>query len=358
MASDNLEDYGFDEWFRKNIKVDMPVGTTLARVVAVHKDSYSISDGAQEIRAELVGKLAFGAETPLDFPAVGDWVFASLYDEDTFGIIHKILPRKTILKRKTSGRRTDYQLIASNIDTAFIIQSLDANFNLNRLERYLVMVYDGQITPVVLLSKKDLRHEDEIKIRIEKIKEIMPDVTVEAFSNQDPVDVDAIKDLFKPKFTYCLLGSSGVGKTTLLNNLMGEKKLKTNSVREKDSKGKHTTTRRQLIYLPNGALVIDTPGMRELGNFDIQTGIAETFYDILKLAEQCKFKDCAHVQEKGCAVLGALEGGQLPIKRYENFIKMNKEAKYNEMSYLEKKNRDKKFGKMVKSVMKSKKDRR
>ena len=149
-----------------------------------------------------------------------------------------------------------------------------------------------------------------------------------------------------------------MGKTTLLNNLLGEELLKTDTVREKDSKGKHTTTRRELISLPNGAMVIDTPGIRELGNFDIQAGIAETFNDISMLSEQCKFKDCSHVHEKGCAVLAALEAGQLPAHRYENFIKMNKEAAFNEMSYLEKKNKDKKFGKMVKSVMKEKKHRR
>ena len=354
----DLENYGFDEWFQKNIKGDMPAGTELARVTAVHKDSYTISNGAVDVHAELVGRLAFNAEGPLDFPAVGDWVFASLYDENTLGIIHKILPRKTLLKRKTSGRRTDYQLIAANIDTAFIVQSLDANFNVNRLERYLIMVYEGNITPVVLLSKKDLMTADEVDICMAKISETMPELTIVPFSNQNAVDVAAVKDLFSPKNTYCLLGSSGVGKTTLLNNLMGENRLKTATVREKDSKGKHTTTSRQLIYLPNKAMVIDTPGMRELGNFDVRTGMAETFHDITALAEKCKFKDCSHVHEKGCAVLAALETGELPAKRYDNFIKMNKEAKFNEMSYLEKKNRDKQFGKMVKSVMKEKKDRR
>jgi ribosome biogenesis GTPase len=249
-------------------------------------------------------------------------------------------------------------LIAANIDVAFIVQSLDENFNLRRLERYLVMINQSHIRPIVLLSKSDLLNSEEVVSRIGEIHKIMPRLHIQPFSNENKSGLKNVKDLLNSELTYCLLGSSGVGKTTLLNNLIGESIFETKTVRKKDGKGRHATTYRQLIKLDCGAMVVDTPGMRELGNFSVETGLNETFAEIKELSEKCQFNDCTHINEKGCAILIAVKDGQLSEKRYQNYLKMNRESIYNEMSYLEKRQKDKQFGKFCKTVMKHKINRR
>ena len=306
----------------------------------------------------MVGKIIFSASSPTDYPAVGDWVLVNFYDEDTFAIIHKVVSRKSLLKRKTPGKKVDFQLIAANIDVAFIVQSLNENFNLRRLERYLVMVNESNIQPIVLLSKSDLLDNENITDIIDGIHEIMPRLQVVPFSNENESGLDSVREIMQPGLTYCLLGSSGVGKTTLINNLIGESKYKTKTVSKKESKGRHATTHRQLIKLDFGAMIVDTPGMRELGNFSVDTGLDETFSEITTLSEKCHFNDCTHVNEKGCAILSAVEDGKISEKRYRNYIKMSKESTYNEMSYLEKRKKDKQFGKHCKTVMKHKKSQR
>lgn len=346
---------GFDRWFQDQADPDKIQLHQIARVTSVHKDSYQLSKGANEVFAEASGKLLYSVESPLDFPAVGDWVYADFFDDDTHAIIHEVLPRKNVLKRKSAGKNIEFQLIASNIDIAFIVQSLDHNFNLRRLERYLVMVNESSIKPVILLSKCDLATEQEIKTKIDSITEMMPDLTVVAFSNETGMHLDDIKQLFNHGMTCCLLGSSGVGKSTLLNSVNGREILETGSVREKDSKGRHTTTHRQLVRLANGAMLIDTPGMRELGTMSADAGIDDTFSEIVELSQHCKFADCTHTNQKGCAILAAIEDGSLPEERFRNFLSMKKESDFNDMSYLEKRQKDKQFGKHIKSVMKHKK---
>lgn len=340
-------------------KTDPAAGTdqNTARVISVNKDSFQIRKGEHDIFAELTGKMMFNAESPADLPTVGDWVSAQFYDNGTLAIIHEILPRKSLLKRKTAGKKNEYQLIAANIDTAFIVQSFGPDYNLRRLERYLVIVNDGDIQPVVLLSKSDLLPEKERALKIEAIRNLMPDIEIIEFSSISQQGIDTIKEMLIPEKTYCLLGSSGVGKTTLLNHLVDGETFETKAVREKDGKGRHTTTRRQLIRLKNSAMIIDTPGMRELGNIGLSAGIDETFKEIADLSGQCLFNDCTHTREKGCAILAALEEGTIKEERYQNFIKMNKESAYNEMSYLEKRRKDKDFGKMCRTVMKNKKNK-
>ena len=358
QISNHIEALGFDKWFQDHVDPSAMKNFDLASGIAVQKDSYLVNNGENDVFAELTGKMLFSAASPIDFPAVGDWVLATFYDEGNFSIIHNILPRKSVLKRKTPGKKIDFQLIAANIDVAFIVQSLDTNFNLRRLERYLVMVTDRNIEPIVLLSKSDLLSAKDIENRVTEIHKIMPFLQVRPFSNQNEAGFKSVKGLLAPKKTYCLLGSSGVGKTTLINNLVGDAIFTTKTVRKKDAKGRHATTYRQLIKLKCNAMLIDTPGMRELGNFSVEKGIDETFAEIVALSEQCRFNDCTHLNEKGCAVLRAVEDGQIPANRYQNYIKMKKESIYNEMSYLEKRQKDKQFGKMCKTIMKHKKNQR
>jgi len=353
-----IKKLGFDKWFLNRIDPTKLMDQKIARVITVNKDSYAINNGEGDVPAELTGKLMFSADSALDYPATGDWVIARYYDNDTFAIISEIVSRKSVLKRKTSGKKIEFQLIATNIDIGLIVQSLDSNYNLRRLERYLVMVNESNIQPVVLLSKSDLLPDSEINDKVAEINAQIQGIRVIPFSNTDTASLIFVKELLVPWKTYCLLGSSGVGKTTLINNLLDKVRYKTHSVREKDGKGRHITTRRQLINLNNEAMIIDTPGMRELGNFDVSIGIHNTFDEIVTLSKQCRYNDCSHTQEEGCSILAALKDGIISQERYQNFVKLNKESAYYEMSYLEKKRKDKKFGKLIKDVMKNKKNRR
>lgn len=329
----------------------------LARVISVNRESFIINDGTKEYFAKVTGNLMFSAETSLDFPTVGDFVYFQNFDVDSTAIIHKVLERKTLLTRKSPGKKIEFQLIAANVDFAIIIQSLDNDFNTNRLERYLIMVNEFNIKPVILLSKSDLLNSNEVEKISDKVKNDNPEILTYAFSSFND-DIENLRQIFQPKKTYCIIGSSGVGKTTFINKLLGEDKFQTNEVRKSDSKGKHTTTSRQLVMLENGAMIIDTPGMRELGNISANDGIEKTFDEITSLMEQCQFSDCTHTVEKGCAILEAVKNNQISEKRYGNFMKLRKESQYYERSYVEKRKRDKEFGKMIKSVLKEHKTRK
>ena len=351
---EKLESLGYSPWFKKRVDAEKIATHDVARVVSVHKDSYVITKGFGEIFAELSGHLSYTANSVSDLPTTGDWVYADFYDDNTHAIIHGVISRKTLLKRKTSGKLVDFQLIAAEFDVAFLSQSINYNFNLRRLERYLVMVYEGGITPVVLLSKCDLIPPNEVNKIKESVLSVAPQATVTAFSNLNGENIEVIKSSLLPGHTYCLLGSSGVGKTTLLNSILGSEHFATQSVSNKESKGRHTTTSRELIQLCNGAMLIDTPGMRELGNMSVDTGIDETFSEILELSQNCKFNNCSHINEKGCALLAAVNEGELSEQRYKNYFKMKNESAFNEMSYSEKRKKDKDFGRLIKSAVKSK----
>ena len=350
----DLESIGYSEWFKSRVDNEKSVAHDVARVVSVHKDSYTVTKGGEDIFAELSGNLLYCSDTASELPTTGDWVYADFYDDDTHAIIYGVFPRKTLLKRKAAGKLVDFQLIAANIDAAFIIQSLNENFNLRRLERYLVMVNESGIEPIILLSKCDLLPKEEVDEIKEKVLGIAPQTTVMEFSNLRRENIDSVSGSLKSGFTYCLLGSSGVGKTTLLNSIIGNDKYETQSVSKVQSKGRHTTTSRQLVRLECGAMIIDTPGMRELGGMSVDDGLDETFSEILELSQSCKFSNCSHTNEKGCAILAAIKAGELSGQRYQNYLKMKKESEFNQMTYLEKRKKDKKFGKLIKSTIKNK----
>ena len=349
----DLKSIGYSDWFTSRADDEKIAAHGVARVVSVHKDSYTVTNGGEEVFAELSGNLLYCTGSARDLPTTGDWVYADYFDDDTHAIIYGVFPRKTLLKRKTAGKLVDFQLIAANIDVAFLIQSLNENFNLRRLERYLVMVHESGIKPIILLSKCDLVAEEEINDIKDKILDIAPKTTVMEFSNIDRENIDSIIGLLRSGSSYCLLGSSGVGKTTLLNSIIGDEQYETQPVSKIQSKGRHTTTSRQLVRLDNGAMIIDTPGMRELGSMSVDDGLDETFSEILELSQGCKYASCSHTNEKGCTIMAAINAGDLSEQRYQNYLKMKKESEFNQMSYLEKRKKDKSFGKLIKSTMKN-----
>ena len=341
-----LESLGYDEGVRDNIVEYCKDGFYPARVIEVNKNSYMVSDGSHEMMAELSGRFMFGAESAADFPTVGDWVAIQALDDFTLGIVHAVFPRKTLLKRKEPGKRIDFQLIAANIDFGLVMQSAD-RLNLNLLDRYFVMLNECGIQPLAVISKIDLLSSAEA----EAIKDNLSNASNRYMfvSNKADRGVEELSNSLKPGKTYCLLGQSGVGKTSLLNRLLRTETLKVNDVREKDGKGRHTTVRRQLVCLDSGSIFIDTPGMRELGNFEIEHGLDRTFEGFSSYASACRFRDCTHTHEKGCAIIEAVEQGTIDRERYQNYLKLKKESAFYEMSYLEKRKKDKSFGKMVKN---------
>ncbi len=352
-----LKTLGFDQWFQERQAEAQRPDCDVARVTAVHRDSYLVRNEQGEVPAELAGSYAYSADSTIDLPAVGDWVFVQYHNADTFAVIRGLLPRKSFLRRKTPGKQVDYQLIAVNVDYALIVQACDFDFNVRRLERYLVMVNEGSIEPVLLLTKSDLVSLEKLEQRTSEIRQANIKCKVLPLSNVTGAGLDQVRQLLEPGKTYCLIGSSGVGKTTLLNHIIGRDVFETHAVRVRDGKGRHTTARRQLIVLEQGAMLIDTPGMRELGNIGVSAGIEESFADIWSLSTKCRFADCTHTQEAGCALLNAMGNETLSEDRYHSYLKLMKESEYNELSYVDRRRKDKKFGRFIKTAMKQLKKR-
>ena len=353
-----LADLGFDGWFQKESNSLRRPDCVVARVTRVDRDRYLVRNEKDEVQAEPTGKLLFSADSSQDLPCVGDWVFVQYHNDGTLAIIHDLLPRRTFLRRKSAGTKVEYQMIASNVDVAFIMQSCDFNFNLRRMERYLVMVNEGHVEPVILLSKSDLVSAEELEQRISDIRKARIDARVFAFSSTTEIGLETVRQALQRGRTYCLLGSSGVGKTTLLNHLLGRQAFETKPVREEDGRGRHTTARRQLTILDSGALLVDTPGMRELGLIAVGTTLDESFSDIYELSKQCRFSDCTHSVELGCAVLLAIQSGSLGEDRYQSYMKLIKESEFHEMSYAERRKKDKQFGRMIKTAIEQLKKRK
>lgn len=349
-----LSDLGFDSWFESHADEFSLEGCAFARVSAVDRGSYLLKSELGDVPAELSGRLAHQAESRLDLPCVGDWVTANYYDRDTAAIIHRVFPRRTFLRRKTAGKIVDFQMIAANIDTAFIVQSCHFDFNPSRLDRYLIMAAEGQVEPIVILTKTDLIPSEELDRKLTVFRSVAK-ARVIAVSNVTGTGFEEFEQTLSSGKTYCLLGSSGVGKTTLINRLLGREVFETRAVSE-TGEGTHTTSRRHLIVLGQGAMLVDTPGMRELGIVGAADESDTRFEDIVELSALCRFADCSHEHEPGCAVKTAVEKGELDEDRYANYLKLKKESEHYEMSYLDKRRKDKAFGRFIKSAKKRKKD--
>lgn len=346
-----LSDMGFEQWFQSHAGDLHVEGRDIARISAVDRDAYLVRNLTREVPAELAGKFYFQVQSSIDLPCVGDWVTVQYHNNDTEAIIHEVFPRKTFLRRKSAGEKVQLQMIAANIDVVFIVQSCHFDFNVRRMERYVVMAADGGVEPIVVLTKTDLIAPEELDEKLAAIGASTVTAAVITLSNITGAGFDQFQQALVPGRTYCLLGSSGVGKTTLLNRLIGQDAFNTKAV-SATGEGIHTTTRRQLIVLDQGSMLIDTPGMRELGLLGVSEGVNQGFEDIVQLSLNCRFPDCDHTQEPGCAVRAAVSSGALTEDRYSSYIKLRNESEYHELSYLDKRKKDKAFGRFIKSAKK------
>lgn len=324
---------------------------TPGRIIAEHKERYIVITGEGEFEAEVTGNLRFSAASREDFPAVGDWVMLTTYDHG-FAIIHSVLPRKSVLTRSGSAATGESQIIAANVDVAFLVQAAERDFNLNRLERYLSICSTAGVEPVFILTKTDLADPERLKEITESINRRVSGLRVCPVSSQTGSGFDELKKLIEPGKTYCFLGSSGVGKSTLINKLSGREIMATGAISESTNKGRHVTSHRELVILEGGGILIDNPGMREVGVADKAEGTEAVFDLIHQYAENCKFKDCTHTSETGCAVINAVESGEIDDAMYQNYLKIRKEQIYYESTDYERRKKEKVFGKFMKNYKK------
>ena len=297
-----------------------------ARVVIQEKGLYTISYNGNENIAEVSGKFRYDAKEPSDFPTVGDYVVASWPEDGSHSIISEVFPRRSAFVRKVAGMTHEEQVVAANIDTVFICMSLNQDFNLRRLERYIAVAWDSGATPAIVLTKADLCSCVSEKVAEAESVSMGVDIIV---TSSKKADIDSISQYIVSGKTYAFIGSSGVGKSTLINTLIGDSVIRTSEIREDDDKGRHTTTHRELISLKNGAFVIDTPGMREIGIMNSEEGIEAAFSDIEELISLCRFSNCTHTNEPGCEVLKAIEDGRLDADRWNSYRKLATENLYN-----------------------------
>lgn len=345
-----LKELGYSDYFQLFEKENNLKDFTIGRVTAEHKERYIVKTIEGELTAEITGNMRFTAESREDFPAVGDWVAVSAFDD--FGIIHRIFPRKSVLSRKAVGKHGEAQVIAANIDYAFLVQSAGNDFNINRLERYITICRSAKTDPIIILTKIDLINDEKLDELISNIKLRIKNILLIPISSETKAGYFELQSIIETGKTYCMLGSSGAGKSTLLNNLAGKELMKTSTISESVNKGRHTTSHRELIILNNGGILIDNPGMREVGITDSEGGLEEVFDLIYSLAESCKYDDCTHQTESGCAVIAAVESGELTKESYENYLKMEKERAYFETNAADKKKKDKLLGKVLKNYKK------
>ncbi|HEX7174496.1 MAG TPA: ribosome small subunit-dependent GTPase A [Pyrinomonadaceae bacterium] len=322
-----LEKYGWNDFFVEGFAPYAAEGYGVGRILLQHNKIYVLYTEDGEMEAEVTGRLRHEAAGPHELPAVGDWVATRERGTDGTLMIHAVLPRSSKFSRKVSGSRTDEQVVAANVDTVFLVAGLDGDYNPRRIERYLIMAWESGARPIVVLNKSDLDPAGAAERAVE-VEAVAPGVAIVLLSAKHDEQLAQLAPFVGPGRTVALMGSSGVGKSTIVNRLAGSDVQRTAEVRVGDSRGRHTTTHRQLILLPGGGLVIDTPGMRELQLLVSERGMRETFEEIETLAAQCRFTDCRHAEERDCVVRAALADGTLDAERYANYQKMLGEMRH------------------------------
>ncbi|MBN2093012.1 ribosome small subunit-dependent GTPase A [candidate division KSB1 bacterium] len=322
----NLEALGWNSFFDAYFQSYRNDSVIPARVVRVEKQHYYLHGEKGEILAELAGKLHHQATSKEDFPVVGDWVVVALRPGENNGIIQGLLPRKTHFSRKAAGVKSEIQVLVANIDYIFIVAGLDLDFNLRRIERYLALAWDSGAEPIIILNKTDVCTDLDEKITL--AESIAFGVPIHAVSAQTNEGLESLKSYSQAGKTIALLGSSGVGKSSIINRLLGTDRQLVGEIRENDGRGRHTTSRRELFFMPDGGMIIDNPGLRELQVLTQEDGLLDAFEDIEELAANCRFRNCQHENEPDCAVKAALEDGTLEERRYQNYLKLQREQKY------------------------------
>ncbi len=321
-----LIDLGWDSFFEENFEPSKKLNLIPARISKENKLNYLAWCEQGELLCEISGKFRHEAASKSDFPTVGDWVAISARADEGRATIHSLLPRNSAFLRKTAGIETEGQVVAANINTVFIVCGLDNNFNLRRIERYLTLAWESGAIPVILLNKSDLCPSSSERLAL--VESIAMGVDIHILSATEKTGLEALDKYLKRGMTAAFLGSSGVGKSTIINSLLGNNRLKVGEVQDEDSRGRHTTSSREMIMLPDNGIVIDTPGMRELQLWGDSDGLKQSFEDIETLAANCRFRDCHHQKEPGCAVRIALDEGTLDNGRYQSYLKLKRELEY------------------------------
>jgi ribosome biogenesis GTPase len=350
-----LQDLGWNDHFAAAFAEHAGPDVVPGRVALEHNHVYRVITETGERLAEAAGRMKHLAQGRSELPAVGDWVAVRIDAAGERSLIKAILPRQGKFSRKSAGELTDEQVIAANIDTVFLVSGLDGDLNPRRIERYLLLAAQSHAKPVIILNKADLA--DDVAEVMSLIKELAPEVPVHVISATEGTGIDQLRPYLGVGQTVALLGSSGVGKSSIVNRLMGEAILPTRSVRESDSRGRHASVHRQMLALPGSGLVIDTPGMRELQLWGVDEGFSGSFEDVAALGEQCRFRDCHHEKEPGCAVKAAVESGDLDASRFESFLKLQAERqalekRQDERALLEQKRAGKLGSKALKAMQK------
>jgi len=338
----NLKELGWNIYFKKNFEPYKTHGFIQARVIREDKYSYQVATTKGEFMATLSGRFRFNASSDKDFPRTGDWIVIKPRYKENKATIHALLPRKNYFARKVVGGKSEEQIIAANIDTAFIMCGLDLDFNVRRIERYLTLSWESNTVPVLLLNKSDICKKKELETKIAQTKTVAFDVPVYVISAKKKLGLRPLYKYFKTGKTIVLLGSSGVGKSTLINSILKEERQPVQDLRKFKDRGRHTTSAREMIFLPNQGMIIDNPGLREIGMWTDNENLGDSFEDIETLAEECHFNDCQHKTEPGCAVKQAIKNGKLDQGRYENYLKLQKELNFLDRQQEEKERRIKK----------------
>lgn len=323
---EQLKQWGWNDFFAACFHEHAAAGYVPARVTLEYNQFYRVQTGAGEMLAEVAGRLRHEAASRAELPAVGDWVALRQRAQKEKAVIHAVLPRRSKFARKTKGAKTEEQIVGTNIDTIFLATSLNQDFNPRRVERYLAVAWHSGARPVVLLTKSDLC--PEVAEQVAAMEAVSLGAPVYAISTVQGAGLDPLQQYFSAGQTVALIGSSGVGKSTLINRLLGQERQQVKAVRDHDDRGQHATRHRELILLPHGGLVLDTPGMRELQLWDVEEGVEATFEDVEELAARCHFRNCGHNSEQRCAVRAALADGTLAPARLENYRKMQQELAY------------------------------